>query len=49
MAIDNNAETPKFITTEEEIEGSQIKQFEILPASRIVFRDTIVFLDIIRR
>lgn len=42
-AIDENNETPKFITTEEEIEGSQIVKAilrEILPASRISFRDT---------
>jgi hypothetical protein len=41
--IDENVETPKFITTEEEIEGSQIIKAilrEILPASRIAFRDT---------
>jgi hypothetical protein len=42
-AIDENIEIPKFITTEEEIEGSQIVKAilrEILPASRIAFRDT---------
>jgi len=41
--IDENVETPKFITTEEEIEGSQIVKAilrEVLPASRIAFRDT---------
>ncbi|RKS94545.1 hypothetical protein BC952_0155 [Flavobacterium limicola] len=41
--IDENVETPKFITTEEEIEGSQIVKAilrEILPSSRIAFRDT---------
>ena len=41
--IDDNVESPKFITTEEEIEGSQIVKAilrEVLPASRIAFRDT---------
>ena len=49
-AIDNNAETPKFITTEEEIEGSQIIKAilrEILPASRIAFRDTQSYFGIL--
>ena len=42
-AIDENVESPKFITTEEEIEGSQIVKAilrEVLPSSRIAFRDT---------
>ncbi|MFT3796476.1 type I restriction endonuclease [Flavobacterium sp.] len=41
--IDENVETPKFITTQEEIEGSQIVKAilrEVVPASRIAFRDT---------
>jgi hypothetical protein len=41
--IDENVETPKFITTEEEMEGSQIIKAilrEVVPASRIAFRDT---------
>lgn len=49
-AIDDNAETPKFITTEEEIEGSQIIKAiirEILPASRIAFRDTQSYFGIL--
>ena len=36
-------DAPKFITTQEEIEGSQIIKAilrEVLPASRIAFRDT---------
>lgn len=40
---DENLEIPKFITTEEEIEGSQIIKAilrEILPTTRIAFRDT---------
>lgn len=43
VSIDQNTEVPKFITTEEEIEGSQIVKAilrEVLPASRIAFRDT---------
>jgi hypothetical protein len=42
-AIDENVEIPKFITTEEEVEGSQIVKAilrEFLPSSRIAFRDT---------
>ena len=38
-----DCETPKFITTEEEIEGSQIVKAilrEVVPAARIAFRDT---------
>ncbi|NGY36949.1 restriction endonuclease [Flavobacterium sp. XN-5] len=41
--IDENVEAPKFITTQDEIEGSQIVKAilrEILPATRIAFRDT---------
>ncbi|MGV8992705.1 MAG: type I restriction endonuclease [Flavobacterium sp.] len=42
-SIDQNVETPKFITTDEEIEGSQIVKAilrEMLPSTRIAFRDT---------
>jgi hypothetical protein len=42
VSVDDNAEIPKFITTEEEIEGSQIIKAilrESIPASRISFRD----------
>lgn len=45
-----NTETPKFITTEEEIEGSQIVKAilrEKLPASRIAFRDTQSYFGIL--
>lgn len=51
-AVDENSEkeAPKFITTEEEIEGSQIVKAilrEILPASRIAFRDTQSYFGIL--
>lgn len=49
-AIDDNIETPKFITTEEEIEASQIIKAilrEILPTSRIAFRDTQSYFGIL--
>lgn len=51
-AVDDNSEkeTPKFITTEEEIEGSQIVKAilrEILSASRIAFRDTQSYFGIL--
>ena len=42
-SIDDNVDTPKFITTDEEIEGSQIVKAilrEMLPSTRIAFRDT---------
>lgn len=42
-SIDENVEDPKFITTNEEIEGSQIVKAilrEMLPSTRIAFRDT---------
>src|SRR5690606_29283952 len=42
-SVDEPNEAPKFITTQEEIEGSQIVKAilrEVLPASRIAFRDT---------
>ena len=48
--IDENIETPKFITTEEEMEGSQIVKAilrEVLPASRIAFRDTQSYFGIL--
>ncbi|MBC9813358.1 type I restriction enzyme HsdR N-terminal domain-containing protein [Crocinitomicaceae bacterium CZZ-1] len=47
---ENNAEIPKFITTEEEIEGSQIIKAilrEQLQASRIAFRDTQSYFGIL--
>ena len=46
----DHPETPKFITTEEEIEGSQIVKAilrEVLPASRIAFRDTQSYFGIL--
>lgn len=51
-SIDDNStgNTPKFITTEEEIEGSQIVKAivrESLPASRIAFRDTLSYFGIL--
>ena len=49
-AIDENIEIPKFITTEEEIEGAQVIKAilrEILPASRIAFRDTQSYFGIL--
>ncbi|SEW48028.1 hypothetical protein SAMN05421841_3694 [Chryseobacterium wanjuense] len=49
-AIDENVDTPKFITTEEEIEGSQIVKAilrEVLPATRIAFRDTQSYFGIL--
>ncbi len=48
--IDDPSETPKSITTEEEIEGSQIIKAilrEVLPASRIAFRDTQSYFGIL--
>ena len=48
--IDENTDTPKFITTDEEMEGSQIIKAilrEILPASRIAFRDTQSYFGIL--
>lgn len=41
--IDENNETPKFVTTQDEIEGAQIVKAilrEVVPSSRIAFRDT---------
>lgn len=49
-SIDENGESPRFITTEEEIEASQIVKAilrEILPASRIAFRDTQSYFGIL--
>jgi hypothetical protein len=48
--IDQNVEEPKFITTEEELEGSQIIKAilrESIPASRIAFRDTQSYFGIL--
>ncbi|CAM3191337.1 hypothetical protein [Kaistella daneshvariae] len=48
--INETAETTKFITTQEEIEGSQIIKAilrEKLPASRIAFRDTQSYFGIL--
>lgn len=50
QAIDENVDTSKFITTEEEIEGSQIVKAilrEVLPATRIAFRDTQSYFGIL--
>ena len=47
---DNNSEEPKFVTTEEEIEASQIVKAilrEQLPSSRIAFRDTQSYFGIL--
>lgn len=49
-SIDVNAESAKFITTEEEVEGSQIVKAilrEIIPAKRIAFRDTQSYFGIL--
>ena len=49
-SIDENVDTPKFITTDEEIEGSQIVKAilrEILPSTRIAFRDTQSYFGIL--
>ena len=49
-SIDENTETPKFITTQEEIEGSQIVKAilrESIPSSRIFFRDTQSYFGIL--
>lgn len=43
LPIDENIETVKAITTEEEVEGSQIVKAilrEVVPSARIAFRDT---------
>ncbi|MDQ0595325.1 hypothetical protein QFZ37_003694 [Chryseobacterium ginsenosidimutans] len=48
--IDESVEAPKFITTEEEIEGSQIIKAilrEVLPSKRIAFRDTQSYFGIL--
>lgn len=48
--VSENNETPKFITTEEEIEGAQIVKAilrEIVPSSRIAFRDTQSYFSIL--
>lgn len=49
-SIDENVETPKFITTDEEIEGSQIVKAilrEVLSSPRIAFRDTQSYFGIL--
>lgn len=49
-SVDENTEAPKFITTEEEIEGSQIIKAilrESIPSSRIFFRDTQSYFGIL--
>ena len=48
--IDKNMESAKAITTEEEIEGSQIVKSilrEVVPAGRITFRDTQSYFGIL--
>ena len=48
--IDDPKDASKIITTEEEVEGSQIVKAilrEILPASRIAFRDTLSYFGIL--
>lgn len=48
--IDDNVETPKFFTTEEEIEASQIVKAilrEVVPGNRIAFRDTQSYFGIL--
>lgn len=50
IPIDDNVDIPKFITTEEEIEGSQIVKAilrEKLQSSRIAFRDTQSYFGIL--
>ncbi len=49
-SIDENIEAPKFITTDEEIEGSQIVKAilrEVLASTRIAFRDTQSYFGIL--
>ena len=49
-SIDDSSEAPKFVTTEEEREGSQIIKAilrEMLPTSRIGFRDTQSYFGIL--
>ncbi|CAD7800060.1 hypothetical protein CHRY9390_00576 [Chryseobacterium aquaeductus] len=49
-SVDESVETAKFVTTEEEIEGSQIVKAilrEILSSSRIAFRDTQSYFGIL--
>ncbi|MCH5718561.1 hypothetical protein [Niabella hibiscisoli] len=50
VPIDENVEATKAITTEEEIEGSQIVKAilrELVPATRIAFRDTQSYFGIL--
>lgn len=49
-SVNDGVETAKFITTEEEVEGSQIVKAilrEVLSASRIAFRDTQSYFGIL--
>ncbi|KUJ61999.1 restriction endonuclease [Flavobacteriaceae bacterium CRH] len=49
-SVDEEVEAPRFITTEEEIEGSQIIKAilrEAIPANRIFFRDTQSYFGIL--
>lgn len=49
-SVDEEIEAPRFITTEEEIEGSQIVKAilrEVIPANRIFFRDTQSYFGIL--
>ncbi|TCN57602.1 restriction endonuclease [Flavobacterium circumlabens] len=49
-SVDEEIETPRFITTEEEIEGSQIIKAilrESIPSNRIFFRDTQSYFGIL--
>lgn len=49
-AVSETVDVPKYITTEEEIEGSQIVKAilrEVLPAARISFRDTQSYFGIL--
>jgi hypothetical protein len=50
IPVDENADAPKFLTTEEEIEGAQIVKAilrETVPAKRIAFRDTQSYFGIL--
>lgn len=48
--IDENVDSPKILTSQEEIEGSQIVKAilrEIIPSNRITFRDTQSYFGIL--
>lgn len=50
IPVDENADAPKLLTTEEEIEGAQIVKAilrETIPAKRIAFRDTQSYFGIL--